>query len=433
MRGEIIAIGDELTSGRILNTTSRFAAARLFAAGHELIAMTTVGDDISLISRTLLLALERADFVLVTGGLGSTTDDLTNEAVAAALDRPPVLYPEILRKIQSHSRHLPQETRASLEKLAWLPTGAHALHTEARCAGYFLVHQGKPIFFLPGVPHEMEELLVETVLSRLAVWEGTAARQVRQRLYRVAGLGEAAINQRLLPLEGRDPRVRIGYYPVFPEVHVSLTVYDGAEEEAEALLAAADQEITAALGDFIYGLGDETLAAAVGRLLGERGLTLAVAESCSGGLLAAEITGVAGASAYFAGGVIAYSNELKERLLGVEKEVLAAHGAVSAPVAAAMAVGLRRVTGAGLAVSVTGLAGPGGGSEAKPVGTVFLGLAGEGVALAFLYQFKGDRRRIQVSTAHIALDLVRRHLLALAYPTPPVYNDENFCPLTPRR
>ena len=411
MRGEIIAIGDELTSGRILNSTSNFAAARLFAAGYEVPVLITVGDDQELISQTLLQALRRSDFVIVTGGLGSTSDDLTNEAVSAALDRPSTFYPEILRKIQAHSNNLSSQARASLEKLAWLPDGAHALHSEARSAGYFLVHEGKPVFFLPGVPHEMRALMVEAVLPRLSVWDEGPARRVRQRIYRVSGPGEAEINRRLADLEDRDERVRIGYYPVAPEVQVSLTVSAGTAAGADELLARFDGEITRRLGRDIYGLEEDSLEEVVGGLCRQQGLSLAVAESCSGGLIAAAVTRVPGSSAYFHGGVVAYSNDLKERLLGVAGDTLAAHGAVSAAVAEEMAAGIRRVTGADLTLAVTGIAGPGGGSPEKPVGTVYIGLASAAGVRAELFSFSGNRVQIQESTAHRALDLLRRHLL----------------------
>lgn len=412
MRGEIIAIGDELTTGRILNTTSFFAASQLFAAGHEVIAMTTIGDEVELIGQTIRQALQRADFLIVTGGLGPTTDDLTNLAVSEALARPATFYPEIFKKIAVYGTNNPPEVQSALEKLAWLPAGAHALHTEAKTAGYFLVQDGKPIFFLPGVPHEMKELLVETVLSRLAVWEGEEGRRVRQKVYKVVGLAEAEINNKLEHLENPAQGVRIGYYPVFPEVHVSLTVAGNGEATIDQRFYELDTAITDILGRAIYGCGTDSLEGVVGRLLSWQGKTLAVAESCSGGLLAHKVTRVAGSSAYFLGGVVAYSNALKERLLGVSAEVLAQHGAVSSETALAMAEGIRRVTGADLGVAITGIAGPGGGSEEKPVGTVYLALARAGRADDHLVHLGGDRWQVQEHASQIALDLVRRSLLA---------------------
>jgi nicotinamide-nucleotide amidase len=415
MIGEIIAIGDELTSGRILNTTSYFAASQLFAAGHEVAAMITIGDEPRLIGRTLLDSLARADFVIVTGGLGATSDDLTSEAVADALARPSTFYPDILDQIRAGSKNAPAELRLSLEKLAWLPAGAHALKYNATTAGYFLVHEHKPIFFLPGVPSEMEELLVETVISRLAVWEGEEARQVRQEVYRVAGLPEIRINDLLAHLIDGADRVRIGYYPVFPEVHVSLTVVGTAAPETDTRFAAIDREIRGLLGENLYGTGDETLEAVVGRLLVDHGLVLALAESCTGGLVAQRITRVAGSSAYFLGGVVAYSNELKEELLGVPALLLNEYGAVSPETARAMAEGIRRTTGADLALSVTGIAGPSGGSAEKPVGTVCFGLAAAGGSEDFTFRFGGERWQVQEAAGHKALDLLRLTLIRRQY------------------
>jgi len=406
VRGEIIAIGDELTSGRILNTTSYFAAGQLFAAGHEIVAMITIGDDPALIGKTLLQSLARADFVIVTGGLGATSDDLTNAAVIDALGRPETFYPEILAQIRAGSKHAPESVRLSLEKLAWLPAGAHALKFDASMAGHFLVHEGKPIFFLPGVPHEMKELLVETVISRLAVWEGEEVRQLRQRLYRVAGLPEIEINRRLTHLEGDKP-IKIGYYPVLPEVQVSLTVVGDDLEATERLFAETDGAIRVALGHHLYGTDAESLPQVVGGLLAERGCTLALAESCTGGLIAAQLTAIAGSSAYFRGGVVAYSNDLKMKLLGVESGTLAQFGAVSRETARAMALGVREVSGADYGLAVTGIAGPSGGTPEKPVGTVCFGLAGAAGVQDLRVQFRGERWQVQAAAAHQALDLLR--------------------------
>lgn len=411
MIGEIIAIGDELTSGRILNTTSYFAASQLFAAGHEVGVMTTVGDDPSLIGRTLLNSLERAEFVVVTGGLGATTDDMTSEAVADALERPSTFYPDILTQIRNSCKVTSDEVRLSLEKLAWLPEGAHALKYDAGMAGYFLVHGGKPVFFLPGVPHEMKELLVETVISRLAVWQGEEERQVRQRLYRLYGLPEVEINSRISHIEEDEPRVKIGYYPVFPEVHVSLTVTGTDNDEVDALLLESEKEIYEKLGDHIFGVHDETLEMIAGRLLLDSGQTLAVAESCTGGLIGNRLTRIPGSSDYFLGGVIAYSNGLKEKLLGVPGKILIDHGAVSVETARAMAEGARNVTGADIGISVTGIAGPSGGTDEKPVGTVCFGLATSEGTTDFSHVFGGDRWQVQKLSSYQALDIVRRFLM----------------------
>ena len=417
MRGEIIAVGDELTSGRILNTTSSFAAGHLYGAGHDIIAISMVGDEEEAIAAALTRALQRAEFIIVTGGLGATSDDRTNEAVANILERPPTFYPEIFAAIcQGDPQPLDCQRAVAqgehpLAKLAWLPQGAKILKPGARMAGHLLVHDGVPIFFLPGVPHEMRELMLDCVLPMLAGWQGGDGKVVRQRIFRVFGLPETEINRRLAPLEGGV--VRIGYYPVQPEVHVSLTVTGHEEEQVEEEFARAEETIRQALGAFLYGCDAEPMEAAVGRLLREKGLWCAVAESCTGGRVAARLTAVPGSSASFVGGVVAYSNSLKERLLAVPAALLAEHGAVSAPVARAMARGVVRATASDVGVAVTGVAGPGGGSKAKPVGLVYFALAHGEYCQALERRFAGDRSAVQAQSAMTALDLLRRHLAGL--------------------
>lgn len=408
MIGEIIAIGDELTSGRIINTTSGFAASQLFAAGHDIFAMHTIGDTPSLIGEALVRAIERVDFVIVTGGLGATSDDLTNEAVSEALNRPPTLYREILNQIQPRLQGNANDVEI-LQKLAWLPEGAEVLNAESRMAGYLLVYECIPIFFLPGIPGQMKKLFVEHVLPFLAGWSHDERNHIRQRIYRIFGVSENIINKQLRQLEN-TPNIRIGYYPVDSEVHVSLTVTGGNQEESDALLQRYDAIITETFGEKIYGFDQDTMASVIGDLLRRNGLHLSVAESCTGGLIASKITEVEGSSEWFVGGVVAYSHELKEKFLGVDKDVLAAHGAISAPVARAMAEGIAAKTGTPIGVSVTGIAGPSGGSEEKPVGTVHIGLAVNGVITDHHYQFTGSRREIQEITAQTALNQVRLSL-----------------------
>ncbi len=406
MIGEIIAIGDELTSGRILNTNSRYAAGQLFAVGHEIIAMATIRDTPAEIGESLKRAISRADFVIVTGGLGPTSDDLTNEAVAAALDRPTVLYPEILDKIKSRLGKTPD-----IEKLAWLPSGAEILKPEARMAGYLLVHDAKLIFFLPGVPYQMRELMADRVIPRLSLWKGGEVRHVRQRVFNIFGLSEEKINQKLKHVEKNDPRLRIGYYPAFPDVHLSLTVIDNNRKETLKLFQQTAQEINTQLADYIYGADEETMAGVVGCLLLQAGKKMSVAESCSGGLVAHKVTMEPGSSDYFAGGVVAYSNDLKELLLSVDKTILEQYGAVSGQTARAMAKGIVKRTNTDIGVSVTGIAGPSGGSDEKPVGTVFFGLATPEKIEEYKFRFYGDRWQIQEKSAQTALDLIRRLIL----------------------
>ena len=405
MIGEIIAIGDELTSGRIVNTTSGLAAHELFLLGHEILAMHTVGDAPALIGATLMAAIARSDFVIVTGGLGPTTDDLTNEAVIAALGMAGTVHPGVRANIEARTQDT--ETLASLAKLAWLPEGAEVLDPACRMAGYLLRHQGKPIWFLPGVPPQMEILLHTQVLPGLQALD--RALPVRQTVYHTCGLFEIEVNRHLRPLE--DQGWAIGYYPAGSEVHVSLTARQTADGSTDPGFRAADAFIRGALGDNIYGVDGETLAEAAGRLLQHQGLMLGVAESCTGGLIGATLTATPGSSRWFKGGVIAYANDIKEQLLGVDPALLARCGAVSGEVAQAMASGVCQRLGCDIAVAVTGIAGPDGGSQDKPVGTVYLGLSARDTVTDQLCRFTGSRRQIQEKTAQTAVDMVRRALL----------------------
>lgn len=409
MIGEIIAIGDELTSGRITNTTSGFAASQLFAAGHEIFAMHTIGDTPALIGEALKRAISRVDFVIVTGGLGATTDDLTNEAVSEALNRPPTLHREILKRISPHLQGNKND-KLFLEKLAWLPEGAEVLNAQSKMAGYLLVYDSTPIFFLPGIPAQMQELFVDHVLPCLAGWSVDERNHVRQHVYRTFGATENMINISLQELE-TNSRIKIGYYPVESDVHVSLTIIGTSGEETDKLFAKADNDIQKRLGNIIYGFNQDTMATVVGKQLMKKGWLLCVAESCTGGLLASKITEVPGSSNWFAGGVTAYSNELKSKFLGVDKKLLAEYGAVSNQVARAMVEGATVSTGCNVGVSVTGIAGPTGGTEEKPVGTVFFGVSVNGIITDHHFTFSGNRKEIQEITAQTALNLVRNTLV----------------------
>ncbi|MCI5224859.1 MAG: nicotinamide-nucleotide amidohydrolase family protein, partial [Candidatus Electrothrix sp. AR4] len=265
------------------------------------------------------------------------------------------------------------------------------------------------VFFLPGIPGQTQTLLNDHVLPRLSGWSGSSNHQ-RMRLYKTVGLLEYEINHRLACVE-QELRVTVGYYPVDCEVHVSLSVSGSSGEEADEVFSDADQRIRQALGDHIYGTNRETLAEVVGNLLRGKKLMLSTAESCTGGLIGSQLTSVAGSSEWFAGGVIAYSNHLKETLLNVDRDLLRHHGAVSGSVARAMAARLAARVGTKIAVSVTGIAGPGGGSKEKPVGTVYIGIFYKNTVKDTLHYFSGSRKKIQEMTAQTALDLVRRALL----------------------
>ncbi len=408
MQGEIIAIGDELISGRILNSTSRLAARRLFLLGYDIPIMQSIGDDPALIGRTLLTALARADFVLVTGGLGSTDDDLTTEAAAQALGLKTAKHPVVLEKLQQRLAAEGRETEfANVSRFAILPENAQLLDDEHRMAGYLLFHQSKPVWFLPGVPSQMAILLESKVVPELQ--RLFPPPPVRQHIYRSCGLRELAINAMLKPLEERVD-LQIGYYPIGWEVDISLTVRPEKGQDLTALFQEADRFIRTQLGANLFGEGDEGLPEAVGKLLKQQGKRLALAESCTGGLLAACITEIPGSSQWFDGAVVVYANSLKEKLLGISPALLASEGAVSEACARAMAEQTLARLGSDIAIAITGIAGPEGGTQDKPVGTVFIALAAANHTGVQRVQLHGSRREIQTQTSQRALDMVRRHI-----------------------
>lgn len=413
MKVEIIAIGDELTSGRILNTTSSFAARNLYEAGYEIYAMNTIGDSPVLIGEALKRALNRVDAVLVTGGLGTTDDDLTNEAVSMALNRPTMPNLEILANIRNHLDEITGSPASRLEKLAWLPSGAEALSPQSRMAGYQLIHDDKPIFFLPGVPSQMQTLLVEQVLPKLSTWSTDHRLTTYQRIFRIFNLPEIEVNRRITTLD-LSPDVHIGYYPVFPEVHLSLTVRDKKNNNGYRLFKSSCKAINTVLGDSIYGIDRDNMERIVGKLLTENNYTLAVAESCTGGLICQRITNTPGSSSYLLGGVVSYSNSLKSIYLGVSPNLLEQKGAVSREVAEQMAVGIMTKSGADIGLAVTGIAGPTGGSKAKPVGTVYIAIATSEENWVTKLFFDGDCQQIREISAQSGLDLIRKYLMQRA-------------------
>ncbi|MBW1636301.1 MAG: CinA family nicotinamide mononucleotide deamidase-related protein [Deltaproteobacteria bacterium] len=410
MKVEIIAIGDELTSGRILNTTSSFAARNLFEAGYEIYAMHTIGDSPSLIGEALKRAIDRVDAVLVTGGLGNTDDDLTNEAVSRALNRPTMPNLEILSSIRAYLDEITTEPVGKLEKLAWLPEGAQALSPQSRMAGYQLIHEDKPVFFLPGVPNQMKQLLVDHVLPILSTWHKDHHLATYQTIFRIFNLPETEVNRKISTLD-LPTDVHIGYYPVFPEVHLSLIVRDKKNNNAKRLFRSSCKAILTVLGDAIYGQDRESMERVVGRLLQKKSLQLAIAESCTGGLISKKITDTPGSSAYFLGGVISYANSFKNDYLDVSLQLLDQCGAVSREVAEAMAVGVRNNSGSDIGLAVTGIAGPDGGTDEKPVGTVYIGIAASEENWVTRFRFSGDRWQIRNMAAQSGLDLIRKYLL----------------------
>ncbi len=412
---EMIFSGDELLRGDTLNTNQTYLGERLLTLGLLATHALCVTDDLAAMTAAISDSLARRPAVLVlSGGLGPTEDDLTREAVAATLHLPLDLHDDLLRSITarfaSRGAPMPDTNR----KQALLPRGATALPCAGTAPGFALQTDETLLIALPGVPWELAEMWERHAESLLAPTAGegpgvrapAAAHEVRR--LRVFGLGESIIAQRLAHLDWRDPYVMIGTRANLDGV--TLILRGRATTQGRRKLDNVQEEVQAALGDNIYSLTNQDLPVVVGEGLRDSGSTVAVAESCTGGLLAKRLTDIPGSSDYFLGGVVAYDNRVKTDLLHVSSRLLADKGAVSAEVAAAMAEGICAATGSDCALSTTGIAGPQGGSEAKPVGLVYAGSVVRGVTNVERLQLFGSRDQIRERAVFSALDQLRRKL-----------------------
>lgn len=410
MRAEIISVGTELLLGQIVDTNAAYLAQRLAEIGVDVHFKQTVGDNPTRIEEATRLALSRADVVLMTGGLGPTEDDLTVATVATTLGLPLVAdesAADHIRRFFEARRRVPSDT---VFKQALVPRGARIIpNARGTAPGVHIEHRGRSIFLMPGVPYEMKGMMDGYVLPTLRERAGPAV--IRSRVLRVTGEGESAVEVRIKDLlQLTEPTV--APYAKLGEVHLRLTA-KGTTEAVAAALDRGEALVRERLGDLVYGVDDQTLEDVVAAALTSRRLTVAVAESCTGGQISHRLTAVPGSSTYFLEGVVAYSNEAKIRDAGVDPALLDAHGAVSAEVAEGMAAGIRRRAGAALGLAVTGIAGPAGGTPEKPVGLVFLALAGAAgpTHLRLLLGSEAGREGIRFLASQAALNLLRLHLL----------------------
>jgi nicotinamide-nucleotide amidase len=413
VRCEIVGVGTELLLGQIVNTNAAWIGQRLADVGWDCLRHTTVGDNEARIAEVLREALGRADGVIVTGGLGPTQDDVTREAVAAVAGVPLVRRPVLEDWLRERFARMGTRMAEMNLRQADVPEGARYIDNPRGSAPGLIVEVGgKPLYAVPGVPREMEGMLERVVLPDLAARAGEG-RAIVSRVLRTAGVGESRLAERLTPLweAAGGGQVTLAYLASAGEVRVRLTAVGATREEALAEIAPVEAKIREELGEIVYGVDDETLEAAVGRLLGERNGTLATAESLTGGLLGGRVTAVAGSSAYYLGGVVAYATEAKAALLGVGRDLLATQGPVSEP--AAMAEGARRAFGADLGLATTGVAGPTE-QDGRPVGTLCLGVADAAGTATATMRAPGDRAQVRAWAATVALDLLRRRLEGLA-------------------
>jgi nicotinamide-nucleotide amidase len=410
MKAEIIAVGSELLTPDRIDTNSLFLTEELNKLGIEVLRKTIVGDHRELLAEAFRDALQRVPVVIGSGGLGPTEDDLTRETVAELLNRRLQRNDDVVRAIEARFRSFKREMPAVNLRQAMVPEGAEVLENPRGTApGLWLEDQGRMIALLPGPPRELKPLFLEQVLPRLQL-RSTGVRMFHREL-RVTGLGESHVEERIRPIYTRYPDVNTTILAVPGEIQIHLRRWNDNAEEANHTLDEIERGFELALSDRIFAHAATPLEQVVAQLLIENHATIAAAESCTGGLLAERLTRIPGSSNYFLGGAVCYSNEMKSAWAGVPPELIASKGAVSSEVAIALAEGIRSSVRSTFGVGITGIAGPTGGSEEKPVGTVHIALAAQNGTKERLVHLPGDREGIRFYASQIALDMVRIHYL----------------------
>jgi nicotinamide-nucleotide amidase len=410
MKAEIIAVGSEMLTPDRLDTNSLFLTEELNAIGIEVIRKTVVGDHREILGAAFREAMARVPLIIASGGLGPTEDDLTRETLADVLGRRLLRDDAILHSIQERFRALGREMPAVNVRQAMVPEGAEVLpNPRGSAPGLWFDDAGRMIALLPGPPRELKPLFREEVLPRLQ--RRVSGVRMHRREIRVAGLGESAVEQRILPIYQRYPDVNTTILAAPGEVQVHLRLWTDDAVNAKKTLDEMVRGFELALTDRIYSEDGRSLEEVVAHELTLNNATISAAESCTGGLLAQRLTSLAGSSAYFLGGVVCYSNERKTAWADVPPEMILAKGAVSSEVAVALADGIRRRVGSTIGIGITGVAGPGGGSEEKPVGTVHIAIAHSGGVKERGTRFPGDRESIRWQASQVALDMIRIHFL----------------------
>ncbi len=412
MNCAVITIGDELLSGRVNDTNSSYITRELESIGLDTAFHVTVGDDSSHIQSVLRFTLEQCRAAIITGGLGPTTDDLTREAVAEGLGLSLAFHETVANLIRQRFQWMDREMSESNLRQAYVIEGAEIIDPVMGTAPGQILHLpgGKLVAMVPGVPAEMREMLERAVLPSLRAM-GEHGQVRLQRSFRILGSTESEVAEKVERALAGVPGLKLAYLASFSGIDVRVTAMAEDRLEAEGNLAEADARIRAELTLMVASSDDESIEQVLGQLLRKRGLTLAFAESYTGGLLGEMITRVPGSSEYFLGSIVSYGNRAKQDLLGVDGKLLETEGAVSANTASAMARGARRAFNSDLALGVTGIAGPGGGSPEKPVGTIFIGLAAEGVEAVRKLKLPMGREAVRSISATLALALLRVYLL----------------------
>ncbi len=410
MKAEIITIGDEILYGQIVDTNSAFIGQRLTQLGIEVTFRTSVGDNIEKMSQAMIQARSRADLIIITGGLGPTSDDLTKKAIVKVFKRNLVFHEEILRKVEEGFTKRGMKMPKINQNQALIPQGSKVIDNPWGSAPGIFIQEERLLFFaLPGVPLEMKTMMDNGILPILR--EKLPATTTLHRRLRTTGIAESAIYEKIKRIVKSKSQVGFAFLPSFLGVDIRLTATSTNLEEAQEKISERERKVREMLGEYIYGTDDQSLEEVVGELLLRNKMKIATAESCTGGLLGAKITSVSGSSRYFERGVITYSNQAKSDLLGVPGQLIEKHGAVSEAVAISMAEGIRKLAAVEVGLSITGIAGPTGGTKEKPVGLVYVGLASQGNCLAGEFRFGEDRDTNRQRAAQAALNMTRLFLI----------------------
>lgn len=413
MKAEILAVGTELLMGQIANTNAQYISSKLPNVGIGVYYHDVVGDNPERLKQCLALALSRSDIVILTGGLGPTQDDLTKETVAEAVNRKLVLDQQSLDKMTAYFTGSNRKMTQNNIKQAYLPEGSIIIRNKNGTApGCIIEEGGKIIIMLPGPPSEMKPMFNESVMPYFAA---KSEFKLVSRFLRIFGIGESAMEDMLIDLIDKQTNPTIAPYAKDGEVTLRITARYEKNSVEEDIITPVENEIKRRLGDAVYSNDNRNLEEVAAGLLMESGMTLALAESCTGGLLAAKLTEIPGISAVFDRAVVTYSNRSKMETLGVKQETLDQYGAVSEQTAKEMAAGIRRVSSTDLGISVTGIAGPDGGTPEKPVGTVYIALAHKSGVDTKKLELWGNRNRIRSVTCLHAFDMLRRYLTRLNY------------------
>ena len=410
IRAEIISVGDELLKGLTVNTNAAFIGMKLMESGFDVRWITTVGDDEADLHSTLEQAYDRASIIILTGGLGPTHDDMTKTAFCRFFDASLVFRQDILDKIEKRFRSLGRTMPPTNRGQAEIPENVEILENRVGTApGLAFQREGRMVFLLPGVPAEMERMMIESVLPILKT-EGHG-RAFQSILLRTVGIPESELYHLIEDFPNRFPDIRLAFIPQSPGVVVQISASAESDQACTEILALGEAFIRDRAEEFIFGEDDDSLESVIGSMLREKRLTIAVAESCTGGLISHKLTNVPGSTHYFERGVVAYSNEAKIQILGVPEETIQNHGAVSPETALAMAKGVRQISNADIGLATTGIAGPGGATPDKPVGLVYIGYADGSQSFTEKHRFGRNREWNKERSDTMAMNILRHILL----------------------